>query len=136
LVLGENLFSSIDGRNLLRYGGMRPDRDIIQIDPAISYGLTEYLRFLDVLKEHGWSRRRLIPHGGHQVKTVCAQSNFSTILTWLVFSWLSILLLGYRLVGVNRTQVYFNHTVALLTIFQLWMGLLLFLRMRLELGWS
>ncbi len=63
---GENLFSQHDGRNLLRYGGMRPDRDWIQIDPALSYGLTEYLRFLEVLDNHGWSRRRLIPHGGHQ----------------------------------------------------------------------
>ena len=63
---GENLFSHHDGRNLLRYGGMRPDRDWIQVDPALSYGLTEYLRFLDVVDQHGWSRRRLIPHGGHQ----------------------------------------------------------------------
>lgn len=67
LATGENLFSAIDGRNLLRYGGMRPDRDWVQIDPALAYGLTEYLRFLDVAKQMGWSRRRLIPHGGHQL---------------------------------------------------------------------
>ncbi|HZT48469.1 MAG TPA: enolase C-terminal domain-like protein [Hyphomicrobiaceae bacterium] len=67
LATGENLFSAIDGRNLLRYGGMRPDRDWVQIDPALAYGLTEYLRFLDVAAELGWSRRRLIPHGGHQL---------------------------------------------------------------------
>lgn len=67
LATGENLFSHHDGRNLLRYGGMRPDRDWIQLDPALSYGLTEYLRFLDVVDAHGWSRRRLIPHGGHQL---------------------------------------------------------------------
>lgn len=66
IATGENLFSHHDGRNLLRYGGMRPDRDWIQIDPALSYGLTEYLRFLEVIDQHGWSRRRLIPHGGHQ----------------------------------------------------------------------
>ncbi|MCH9806278.1 MAG: mandelate racemase [Alphaproteobacteria bacterium] len=64
---GENLFSHHDGRNLLRYGGMRPDRDWIQLDPALSYGLSEYLRFLEVVDSHGWSRRRLIPHGGHQL---------------------------------------------------------------------
>ena len=56
-----------DGRNLIRYGGMRPDRDWIQLDPALSYGLTEYLRFIAAVEAHGWSRRRLIPHGGHQL---------------------------------------------------------------------
>lgn len=67
LATGENLFSHQDGRNLLRYGGLRPDRDWIQLDPALSYGLTEYLRFLEVVEACGWSRRRLIPHGGHQL---------------------------------------------------------------------
>lgn len=67
IATGENLFSSIDARNLLRYGGLRPDRDWIQLDPALSYGLTEYLRFLEVVDRMGWSRRRLIPHGGHQL---------------------------------------------------------------------
>jgi D(-)-tartrate dehydratase len=64
---GENLFSHQDGRNLLRYGGMRKDRDWVQLDPGLAYGLTEYLRFLDVVDGMGWSRRRLIPHGGHQL---------------------------------------------------------------------
>ncbi len=27
----------------------------------------EYLRTLDMLKEHGWSASRRIPHGGHQM---------------------------------------------------------------------
>ena len=63
---GENLFSHQDVRNLLRHGGLRPDRDILQMDPALSYGLVEYLRMLEVLKDHGWSPRRCIPHGGHQ----------------------------------------------------------------------
>jgi L-alanine-DL-glutamate epimerase-like enolase superfamily enzyme len=66
LATGENLFSAQDGRNLIRYGGMRRNRDWIQIDPALSYGLVEYLRFLDGLEEFGWSPRRCIPHGGHQ----------------------------------------------------------------------
>ena len=64
---GENLFSHQDARNLLRYGGMRPDRDWLQFDCALSYGLVEYLRTLDVLKELGWSSRRVVPHGGHQM---------------------------------------------------------------------
>jgi L-alanine-DL-glutamate epimerase-like enolase superfamily enzyme len=67
LATGENLFSAIDGRNLLRYGGLRPDRDWVQLDPALAYGLTEYLRFLGEVEKAGWSRRRLIPHGGHQL---------------------------------------------------------------------
>jgi L-alanine-DL-glutamate epimerase-like enolase superfamily enzyme len=66
LATGENLFSMQDARNLIRYGGLRPDRDILQFDPALSYGLVEYLRTLDMLKAHGWSPRRCVPHGGHQ----------------------------------------------------------------------
>jgi D(-)-tartrate dehydratase len=66
LAAGENLFSHQDARNLIRHGGLRSDRDILQFDPALSYGLVEYLRTLDVLAAHGWSRRRCVPHGGHQ----------------------------------------------------------------------
>jgi L-alanine-DL-glutamate epimerase-like enolase superfamily enzyme len=67
MATGENLFSHQDARNLLRYGGMRPDRDWLQFDCALSYGLCEYLRTLDVMKAAGWSPRRCIPHGGHQM---------------------------------------------------------------------
>ncbi|MFD9910056.1 enolase C-terminal domain-like protein [Streptomyces sp. NPDC059063] len=66
LATGENIFSLADARNLLRYAGMRPDRDILQIDPVLSYGLVEYRRVLDLLARHGWSSRRCVPHGGHQ----------------------------------------------------------------------
>lgn len=66
IATGENLFSVQDARNLLRYGGMRPDRDFIQVDPALAYGLTEYRRVQQELVRHGWSSRRCIPHGGHQ----------------------------------------------------------------------
>jgi L-alanine-DL-glutamate epimerase-like enolase superfamily enzyme len=66
LATGENLFSMQDARNLVRHGGLRPDRDVLQFDPALSYGLVEYLRTLDMLAAHGWSRRRCVPHGGHQ----------------------------------------------------------------------
>ena len=67
MATGENLFSHQDARNLLRYGGMRPDRDWLQFDCALSYGLCEYLRTLEVIKSAGWSPRRCIPHGGHQM---------------------------------------------------------------------
>jgi hypothetical protein len=56
LALGQalaNLFSMQDARNLVRYGGMRPDRDVLQFDCAWSYGLVEYIRTL------GHPRRRV-----------------------------------------------------------------------------
>ncbi|WP_201829972.1 mandelate racemase/muconate lactonizing enzyme family protein [Microvirga zambiensis] len=67
MATGENLFSHQDARNLLRHGGMRPDRDWLQFDCALAYGLVEYLRTLDVLAQFGWSPSRCIPHGGHQM---------------------------------------------------------------------
>jgi D(-)-tartrate dehydratase len=67
MATGENLFSMQDARNLIRYGGMRHDRDWLQFDCALSYGLVEYMRTLAMLKEQGWSARRCIPHGGHQM---------------------------------------------------------------------
>src|SRR5919199_2367512 len=67
MATGENLFSHQDARNLLRYGGMRPDRDWLQFDCALSYGLCEYQRTLGVLHAAGWSPTRCIPHGGHQM---------------------------------------------------------------------
>ncbi|HKQ88201.1 MAG TPA: mandelate racemase/muconate lactonizing enzyme family protein [Candidatus Acidoferrales bacterium] len=67
MATGENLFSMQDARNLIRYGGMRKDRDWLQFDCALSYGLVEYLRTLAMLREYGWSPARCIPHGGHQM---------------------------------------------------------------------
>ena len=67
IATGENLFSMQDARNLIRYGGMRSDRDWLQFDCALSYGLVEYLRTLKMLNDYCWSARRCIPHGGHQM---------------------------------------------------------------------
>jgi L-alanine-DL-glutamate epimerase-like enolase superfamily enzyme len=67
MATGENLFSMSDARNLIRHGDLRPDRDWLQFDCALSYGLVEYLWTLDMLREHGWSPKRCIPHGGHQL---------------------------------------------------------------------
>jgi L-alanine-DL-glutamate epimerase-like enolase superfamily enzyme len=65
IATGENIFSYIDTLNLVRYGGLKPNRDYIQVDPVLSYGLAEYINILKMLKNHGWSSRRCIPHGGH-----------------------------------------------------------------------
>ena len=67
MATGENLFSHQDARNLIRHGGMHPERDWLQFDCALSYGLVEYLRTLEMLRENGWSTRRVVPHGGHQM---------------------------------------------------------------------
>jgi L-alanine-DL-glutamate epimerase-like enolase superfamily enzyme len=72
LATGENLMSWQDARNLLRYGGLRPDLDVLQMDPALSYGLTEYRKFLTTLDSEGWSPARCVPHGGHQFNLAIA----------------------------------------------------------------
>jgi L-alanine-DL-glutamate epimerase-like enolase superfamily enzyme len=67
IATGENLFSVQDFRNLVRHGGMRTHIDWLQPDPSLCYGLTESLRILDMADRAGWSRRRTVPHGGHQL---------------------------------------------------------------------
>ncbi|MGE0622146.1 MAG: enolase C-terminal domain-like protein [Pseudomonadales bacterium] len=64
---GENLFSAADARNLVRYAGLRADRDVLQMDPGLSYGLTEYGRMLTLLEAEGFPRGRCFPHGGHLI---------------------------------------------------------------------
>jgi L-alanine-DL-glutamate epimerase-like enolase superfamily enzyme len=64
---GENIFSLPDALNLIRYAHLRPERDYLQFDPALSYGAVEYVRIQEMLAAHGWSSRRCIPHGGHQM---------------------------------------------------------------------
>jgi L-alanine-DL-glutamate epimerase-like enolase superfamily enzyme len=66
LATGENLLSFHEVRNLIRYGGLRPDRDILQMDPTLSYGLTEFRRTVAMLFDSGWNPDRCVPHGGHQ----------------------------------------------------------------------
>lgn len=65
LAAGEALFSQADARNLMRYGGLRPDRDVLVFDPVHCYGLPEYLRILETLESGGWPRSAFQPHGGH-----------------------------------------------------------------------
>ncbi|MEW9677833.1 mandelate racemase/muconate lactonizing enzyme family protein [Lentibacillus sp. L22] len=67
MATGENLFSFQDATNLIRYAGLNPKKDYLQFDCALSYGLVEYMKILDMLERNGWSSRRCIPHGGHQL---------------------------------------------------------------------
>ena len=67
LASGENLFSTQDVENLARFGGLRPDRDIIQVDPPQSYGIVHYAGTVAMLEAHGWKRASLFPHGGNQM---------------------------------------------------------------------
>jgi len=62
---GENLFSSDDATNLLRYGGMRPHQDRLQMDISLSYGVGEYRRMIERAESMGWSRQAFWPHAGH-----------------------------------------------------------------------
>jgi L-alanine-DL-glutamate epimerase-like enolase superfamily enzyme len=65
LATGENIFSAADARNLLRYGGLKPARDWLQMDISLAYGVPEYLRIVALLEAAGWPRTRLMPHAGH-----------------------------------------------------------------------
>jgi D(-)-tartrate dehydratase len=73
LSTGENLFSTQDVENLVRFGGLKPQRrDVIQIDPPQAYGIVQYARTLDMLARHGWPRSLMFPHGGNQMSLAIA----------------------------------------------------------------
>jgi L-alanine-DL-glutamate epimerase-like enolase superfamily enzyme len=65
LAAGEALFSLAEARLLHRFGGLRPDRDILLFDPVHCYGLPGYLQILDYCLDAGWPRAAFWPHGGH-----------------------------------------------------------------------
>ncbi len=67
IATGENLFSTQDVNNLLLFGGMRKGLDIFQMDPGLSYGLTEYRAMLGLLGKHGIDWQFAYPHGGHLI---------------------------------------------------------------------
>jgi D(-)-tartrate dehydratase len=73
LSTGENLFSTQDVENLVRFGGLSPRRnDVIQVDPPQAYGIVQYARTLDMLARHQWPRSALFPHGGNQMSLAIA----------------------------------------------------------------
>jgi L-alanine-DL-glutamate epimerase-like enolase superfamily enzyme len=72
LATGENLFSTQDVENLVRFGSWRAGHDFIQIDPPQAYGITQYARTVAVLAARGWPRISLYPHGGNQMSLAIA----------------------------------------------------------------
>jgi len=72
LATGENLYSTQDVQNLVRFGGLRADRDIVQVDPPQAYGICQYARTIDMLAREGWARGSLFPHGGNQMSLAIA----------------------------------------------------------------
>jgi L-alanine-DL-glutamate epimerase-like enolase superfamily enzyme len=73
LSTGENLFSTQDVENLVRFGGLKAARnDVIQVDPPQAYGIAQYARTVDMLARHQWPRSGLFPHGGNLMSLAVA----------------------------------------------------------------
>jgi L-alanine-DL-glutamate epimerase-like enolase superfamily enzyme len=72
LATGENLYSTQDVANLVRFAGLRSDRDVIQVDPPQAYGIAQYARTVAMLERNGWQRASLFPHGGNQMSLAIA----------------------------------------------------------------
>jgi L-alanine-DL-glutamate epimerase-like enolase superfamily enzyme len=72
LATGENLYSTQDVQNLVRFGGLRAGRDFIQVDPPQAYGIAQYANTVAMLEAEGWSRAHLFPHGGNQMSLAIA----------------------------------------------------------------
>jgi len=72
LATGENLYSTQDVQNLIRFGGWRYGTDIIQVDPPQAYGIGEYARMVAMLEANDWPRAALFPHGGNQMSLAIA----------------------------------------------------------------
>ena len=73
LSTGENLFSTQDVENLVRFGGLRPERDdVIQVDPPQAYGIVQYARTRRHAGAPRLAAQRLFPHGGNQMSLAIA----------------------------------------------------------------
>ena len=80
MATGENLFSHQDAKNLIRYGGMRPDRDWLQFDCALSYGLCEYQRTLAVLKPTAGRRAAASPMAATRCRSISRRASASAAM--------------------------------------------------------
>jgi D(-)-tartrate dehydratase len=73
LSTGENLFSTQDVENLVRFGNLKPARrDVIQVDPPQAYGIAQYAVTLLRLEKFQWPRTGHFPHGGNQMSLAIA----------------------------------------------------------------
>ena len=72
LATGENLYSTQDVENLVRFGGLTAGRDFIQVDPPQAYGIAQYGETVAMLEGRGWTRGSLFPHGGNQMSLAIA----------------------------------------------------------------
>ncbi|TMJ04218.1 MAG: mandelate racemase [Alphaproteobacteria bacterium] len=73
LSTGENLFSTQDVENLVRFGNLKPARrDVIQVDPPQAYGIAQYAHTLARLEKFQWPRAGHFPHGGNQMSLAIA----------------------------------------------------------------
>lgn len=62
---GECLSAPQEVRNFLQFGGFRPDRDIVQVDPPQAYGISMMPQYVKLLEQAGGTRASLWPHGGN-----------------------------------------------------------------------
>ena len=65
IATGENLFSEEEVELLLRFGGLRPGHDMVQVDAGLAGGITGFGRVLKVAEDIGWDISGFVPHGGH-----------------------------------------------------------------------
>ena len=72
LATGENLFCLGDVENLLQFGGLRADRDVLQVDPPQAYGVAAYAAMVARVEAMGGSRARIFPHGGNMMSFAVA----------------------------------------------------------------
>jgi D(-)-tartrate dehydratase len=72
LATGENLYSTEDVQNLVRFGGLQAGRDFVQVDPPQAYGIAQYGKTVAMLEAQGWGRAQLFPHGGNQMSLAIA----------------------------------------------------------------
>jgi L-alanine-DL-glutamate epimerase-like enolase superfamily enzyme len=67
----ENLYCLQDVLNMIRFGGLRPDRDIVQVDPPQAFGVSHFVRIVQAAEALGFSRAQVFPHGGNQMSLAC-----------------------------------------------------------------
>ncbi|HEY8613652.1 MAG TPA: hypothetical protein VIL69_20525 [Roseomonas sp.] len=53
--------------NLIRFGGLRPERDILQVDPPRAFGIATFVRIVSMVAAAGSSQSQIFPHGGNQM---------------------------------------------------------------------